>query len=544
MNAVTTLVGGLGLFLLGMWLMTGGLKLAAGDALRSLLTRWTGTPLRGLSAGVLITAIVQSSSAVTVATIGFVNAGLLTLGQAVYVIFGANVGTTMTAWLVAFVGVKIDVGLFALPLVGVGMLIRLVTSSNMRLSGLGEALAGFGIFFLGVGVLQQGFENLAPQITKFDLTSSGGFQVAAFVGLGIVLTLLTQSSSAAIAIALTASASGEVPLELAAATVVGTNIGTTSTAFFASLGATPSAKRVASAHISFNVLSGVAALALLPILLFTSRVIARLFEIEGDIPATLAIFHTLFNCIGVGLIWYATPWLIRTLATLYVSSDEQIGRPRHLDENLAQVPALAVNGLMHEVLRMRKFAFALARERTTHPESKPMEHVRQQRGIMDLGQYIRDFIQKLGSQALPPDARATLPNIVRAVQHLESVVDASGQMISALPPEGILRSETWIEFRSAVLATLDFGPGGRSDRSIDQHNDRSTQVEKIYQQIKADLLAAAASGELAVRSVDRALLHAQQLRRMADAATKTARRLAVKQQEGGPENGGAPPARE
>ncbi|MDP1555915.1 MAG: Na/Pi symporter, partial [Hyphomonas sp.] len=159
------LLGGVGLFLLGMNLLTDGLKLAAGDGLRAILRRWTGTPIRGLSAGAMLTGLVQSSSAVTVATIGFVNAGLLTLNQAVWVIFGANIGTTMTGWLVSLIGLKIDVGAMALPFIGIGMLGRLVTAHRPRASGIGQAVAGFGLFFLGIGILKDGFGELIPQLS-------------------------------------------------------------------------------------------------------------------------------------------------------------------------------------------------------------------------------------------------------------------------------------------------------------------------------------------------------------------------------------------
>src|SRR5690606_36912135 len=172
-STIASLLGGIGLFLLGMQMMTEGLKLAAGNALRSILKSWTGTNLRGLLAGVLITALVQSSSAVTVASVGFVNAGLLTLSQAVWVIFGANVGTTTTGWLVALVGIKVDVGVLALPLLGIGMLLRLAAGVNARRAGLGSAVAGFGAFFLGVGILQGAFSEIAPRIGEWSTGMSG-----------------------------------------------------------------------------------------------------------------------------------------------------------------------------------------------------------------------------------------------------------------------------------------------------------------------------------------------------------------------------------
>ncbi|MEH0069503.1 Na/Pi symporter [Pannonibacter sp. Pt2-lr] len=157
---IALLLGGTGLFLAGMWMMTDGLKLAAGKALEGLLRSATGAPWRGVLAGIAVTAVVQSSSAVTVATIGFVNAGLLSLAQSVWVIFGTNIGTTMTGWLVATLGFKLDIVSLALPLLGAGMIIRVAAGSRGRLSGLGQAVAGFGAFFLGIGFLQQAFGDV------------------------------------------------------------------------------------------------------------------------------------------------------------------------------------------------------------------------------------------------------------------------------------------------------------------------------------------------------------------------------------------------
>jgi phosphate:Na+ symporter len=161
---IGTTIGGIGLFLLGMRLMTEGLKVAAGEMLREFLARWTRTHLRGLASGILITGIVQSSSAVTVAAIGFVNAGVLSLSQTMWVVFGRNIGTTMTGWIVAIVGFDIKIELFALPLLGIGMFTTLTDTSGRR-GAVGEALAGFGLFFLGIATLKSAFAGLAKRST-------------------------------------------------------------------------------------------------------------------------------------------------------------------------------------------------------------------------------------------------------------------------------------------------------------------------------------------------------------------------------------------
>ncbi|UCH54210.1 MAG: Na/Pi cotransporter family protein, partial [Pseudomonadota bacterium] len=265
-SAIAGVVGGTGLFLLGMWLMTDGLKLSAGGALRAILTHGTRTVPRGIASGALITAVVQSSSAVTVAAIGFVNAGLMGLGQAVAVIYGANIGTTMTGWLVALVGFHLNIAAFALPAVGIGMLAR-VFGANGRLGPIGQALAGFGLFFLGIDVLRTTFLNLGDVFDLGAYAGEGVLPLLLFVGIGIVLTTLIQSSSAAMVLALTAAGGGAIPLNAAAALVIGTNIGTTSTAMLAVIDATPNARRVAAAHVIFNFIAALAALAMLPLLI-------------------------------------------------------------------------------------------------------------------------------------------------------------------------------------------------------------------------------------------------------------------------------------
>ena len=259
------LLGGLGMFLLAVTMITDGLKATAGPAFRQLLANWTRSPLHGIFSGIAITAIVQSSSAVTVATIGFVNAGIINMRQALGIVYGSNIGTTMTGWLVAIIGFKINVDAFALPMIGLGMILKLTGGENKRAS-IGLALVGFGLFFIGIDVLKDAFGGLVEAIDLAKFTIEGFTGVLMYLGIGFLMTLLTQSSSAAIAITLTAATGGVVGINAAAAMVIGANVGTTSTAALAVIGATPNAKRVASAHILFNVGTGAVALLILPIL--------------------------------------------------------------------------------------------------------------------------------------------------------------------------------------------------------------------------------------------------------------------------------------
>lgn len=536
-----SLFGGLGLFLLGMRMLTDGLKLSAGNALRSILRSWTRTNVRGLFSGILITAIVQSSSAVIVAIVGFVNAELLTLAQAVWVVFGANIGTTMTGWLVALIGVKVDVGALALPLIGVGMLLRLVAASNVRRAGLGEAVAGFGAFFLGVGILQSAFTETATAVGDWGEAIPGWSGTAAFIFIGILLTQLTQSSSAAIAIAMTAAAGGTLPLELAAPAVIGTSIGTTSTAVFASVGATAAAKRTAWAHVGFNVVNGAAAIALLPLLLLASQRLAALWTDAEDIALVLAVFNTLIKLLGIALIWPFASRFVGFLSRRFVSADEVLGRPQHIDSTLLEVPSLALRGIVLEVARMRSLAFDLARRRVQGTITEP-EARRQQEGIVRLGRAIRDFIETLSKGVLPDDVVEALPDCLRAIQHIDDVASASATVGAArsvgTADDAHARgaSRDWARLNEVVAEMLATPQVSTSDAPAadgyggapaidDDAEPRDRRLELAYEGLKADLLRAGALGRLRVEAMEEQLLRARRMRRLAESAAKANRRL-------------------
>lgn len=519
-SILASLLGGIGLFLLGMWLMTEGLKLAAGGALRAVLESWTRSAPRGFLAGVLITALLQSSSAVTVATLGFVNAGLLNLAQAVWLIIGANVGTTMTGWLVALVGVKIDVAALALPLIGLGMLGRLSFRGRSRLFGACQAMAGFGAFFLGVGVLQMGFSDLlgdAGDLVTGDVTLvSLGLALA--VGVGV--TVLTQSSSAAIALALTAAATGQIPLAMTAMAVIGTNIGTTSTAVLAALSATPAARRVAAAHVIFNLSAAAAALVLLSPLLWLSAWLTAGFNPQGETPTILAMFHTLFNLLGALMMALMGSRLIAFLQRRFVSAEESLATPRYLDPTLAPVPALALRGLVLEVERMREAAFAMVVQRRA---AKHAGAATDEGQLQPLGQEIRGFIGKMSARPLPDAVADALPDVIRAVQHLEEIERMSLRLRT--PSASIVAaSSSWDRLRRALADSLE-GPHP-ADADLEQACTGLIEAtDRAYQKVKTELLHATARGALPVGQLDGALDLADAFRRCAELAAKTHRRL-------------------
>lgn len=336
-----SLLGGIGLFLLGMILMTDGLKTAAGDALRRVLLRFTGGPFRAMLSGATITALVQSSSATTLTTIGFVSAGILTFHQAVGVVFGANLGTTSTGWLVSLLGFKVSISSYALPMVGIGALLNLLGRGRLRAAGL--ALAGFGLIFVGIDQLQSAMAAVATRIdpSMFPKDSLGGRLL--LVGIGVLMTVVMQSSSAAVATTLAALHSQAIGLEQAAALVIGQNVGTTVTAGIAAIGASNAAKRTALAHALFNALTGVAAFLVLPLFVKLTVVVADDLDGAGgggDAAVALAVFHTLFNLLGVTLLLpFVGPFA--ALVSRLVP-DRSVSLTRYLDRSVGQIGSVGV----------------------------------------------------------------------------------------------------------------------------------------------------------------------------------------------------------
>src|SRR5690606_9292745 len=373
--------------------------------------------------------------------------------------------------------------------------------------------------------LQDAFSEIAPRIGEWSVGADGWAGTIAFVGIGILLTLLTQASSATVAITLTAAAGGAVPIELAAATVVGANIGTTSTAWFASLGATPPAKRAAWAHITFNLVTGVVAVLILPLLLSASTALVSAADTAGDVPAVLAVFHTLFNVLGVVLIAPLAPSLVRLLSARFVTAEEQVGRPAHLDATLVGVPALALRGLVLELERMTKLAFELASRRIRGVQPEPAGR-QQAEGLIQLGNAIRDFVGEMSAGVLPDDVVAALPDLMRASQHLEDVATESEALRGPRParPSDAVHAEgaspDWTALREAVLAALT------PDGTPDDLDALARRLELHYEALKAVLLKAGARGRLPVDAMEEDLLRARRMRRVAESALKARRRLA------------------
>ena len=275
------LIGSLGLFLYGMKIMSEGLQKVAGDRLRSILTAMTTNRVTGVLTGVLITALIQSSSATTVMVVSFVNAGLLTLAESISVIMGANIGTTVTAWIISIFGFKVDMAAFALPLLAIAL--PLIFSGKSNRKSVGEFIFGFSFLFMGLSYLKANAPDLNanPEMLAFvqNYTDMGFFSILLFLFIGTILTMIVQASAATMAITLIMCANGWISLELGAALVLGENIGTTITANLAALTANTQAKRAALAHFVFNVFGVIWVLIIFhPFMQFVNWVVDTFFQ--------------------------------------------------------------------------------------------------------------------------------------------------------------------------------------------------------------------------------------------------------------------------
>ncbi|MBA2664561.1 MAG: Na/Pi cotransporter family protein [Bradymonadaceae bacterium] len=521
-------VGGLALFLLAMLMMTDGLKVFAGSGLKRILGRWTSTPLRGVLVGIGVTGLVQSSSAVTVATIGFVNAGVLTLRQALGVIFGANAGTTMTGWLVSLVGFGFKIESFALPILTVGVVLRL-TAPGARYRGLGQALAGFGLFFLGLAILKDAFGGLAATYGASVVAGDSAGNWAVFLMVGFIATVLTQSSSASIAIILTAATGGVVGIEAAAVAVIGANLGTTSTAAVAVLKATSSAKRLAMGHIAFNVLTGIVALALLPLLLWLIGVTSEWMHVEGSPAVVLAMFHTTFNLLGVIIMLPLAGRLATAFEKMFRSDEEDIGRAQHLDATLASTPALAVSALWQELMRLRGIVTSIV-ETTLSGPAQATALERQTASVHALDEAITGFVSSVQTKVMSEEVASELADALSTVRCLNEVTRLAPRLLALRQKTDQLTDSSARASMKLVLADAEvcLSIVARTEDSRDAAaalEAAEEQFEVSSEQAKKALLNAAVGARLSVEATNAILDALSATRRLVDQLVKGDRLL-------------------
>jgi len=353
------ILGALGIFLFGMKVMSEGIQKTAGNRLRNILAYMTQNRVAGIFTGFLTTCLVQSSSATTVMVISFVNAGLLTLTQSISIIMGANIGTTITGWLIAILGFKFKISSIALPVIGIGL--PLIFSKVTKRKNLGEIFVGFGLLFLGLKFLKNSVPDIKnnPEVLQFlsSYTDLGIFSVIIFITVGVFLTIIVQSSSAAMTITITMAFKGWIDFPTAAALVLGENIGTTITAYLASLGANYHAKRTARAHMIFNVFGVVWMLIAFKLFIpFVDYIIPGDISNPENIPVHLSMFHTLFNIFNVLLLIWFVPHIARIVKKMIKPTEEEKVdvqyKLEYFSTGVQPIPEIAIIEAKKEVIKM------------------------------------------------------------------------------------------------------------------------------------------------------------------------------------------------
>jgi phosphate:Na+ symporter len=418
-------LGALGLILLGMDWLSKGLKAAAGQALMQFLERSTQKSWQGLLFGTAATVAVQSSTVITVTTIGFVNAGILSLQNAAFVIYGSNVGTSLTGWFVALVGMQFKIDALAMPLIGFGAVLKLFAKSARR-QGLGEALVGFGLFFLGLGYLKDSFDTVFVDI-KFSMLADLGFWgILLGVVLGTLLTVVMQASIAVLALVITATSAGVIPLTIAAAFVIGANMGTTSTAIISTLAATAKAKRLAMLHVLFNVLTGIVALFILSPLLWLISLLQNALFHDPNPAISLALFHTVFNILGVLLMWPLTSRIVLFLNGRFRA--QTAGQLRALDASSLSIPAVAIKALSIESLRVGQLisAQALLLSQGKPLQTEPLEHIRQL--LAEINHYLTMLVKSQLAEQESKVLTELIKNQLRLQMTLQLLPDLARQV--------------------------------------------------------------------------------------------------------------------
>ena len=459
---VFTLLGALGMFLYGMNLMSSGLQKAAGERLRGFLSAMTSNPLKGVLTGMGITAVIQSSSATTVMVVSFVNAGLLTLVQAIGVIMGANIGTTITAWMVAFLGFKADISILAIPLMLFGFLFS--NSKKDQRKNIGELIVGFCLLFLGLSFMKESVPDLrqTPEVLEFVSTwSSHGFgSVLLFLLFGTILTLVLQSSSATMAITLIMLSMGWIPFGMACAMVLGENIGTTITANIAASIGNTQAKRAAMSHSIFNVFGVLWALILFnPFLRLVGLVTEKLFGLpnpaaEGfSVPGPtspegtaalygLSMLHTLFNMTNTLILVWFTGWISKAVSWIIRAPENQekeVFRLKYISAGPLATPELSVDQAFDEIIhfaQISKNGAAYAKEAINEADTDKFEELISKlvkyEEISDRIEYeIASFLNGVSAEEISESTSIKIKAMYKIVGELESLGD-SGESISRI----------------------------------------------------------------------------------------------------------------
>ena len=433
------LIGSLGLFLYGMKIMSEGLQKVAGDRLRSILTAMTTNRVTGVLTGVLITALIQSSSATTVMVVSFVNAGLLTLAESISVIMGANIGTTVTAWIISIFGFKVDMAAFALPLLAIAL--PLIFSGKSNRKSIGEFIFGFSFLFMGLSYLKANAPDLNanPEMLAFvqNYTDMGFFSILLFLFIGTILTMIVQASAATMAITLIMCANGWISLELGAALVLGENIGTTITANLAALTANTQAKRAALAHFVFNVFGVIWVLIIFhPFMQMVNWVVDTFFQSsdpEVAISYKLSAFHSIFNICNVCILIWGVKLIERTVcALIHPKEEDEEPRLRFITGGMlstAELSILQARKEIHLFAERTHRMFGMVQD-LLHTEkdddfNKVFSRIEKYENISDnMELEIANYLNQVSEGRLSSESKLQIRAMLREVTEIESIGDS------------------------------------------------------------------------------------------------------------------------
>lgn len=438
--------GGLGLFIYGMHLMAAGLQKAAGKKLEKIIEALTKNKIIGVLVGAVVTAIIQSSSATTVMVVGFVNAGIMNLTQAVGIIMGANIGTTMTGQIVSF-----NLEAYAPVAVGLGMFMFMI-SKKQKNKHMAEILLGFGILFIGMEFLKDSLTPLREIQAFKDLLVSFGSNPVLGLLIGFGLTFIVQSSSAAIGMLIALASQGLLPIESALPILYGDNIGTCTTALLSSIGATKNAKRAAVMHLSFNIIGS-----LLFMLILTVPIQHLVVSIDpNNVPRQIANAHTFFNLINV-VVQLPFAFVLIKIATWVIpdgKEDEQEKTTKYIDERILETPSIALNSAIKETLHMGKIAKNSFAESMAALFENKEEHVYNtfeiEKTINILEKSITEYLVKLSNKEITENNRIKVDGLFNAVNDIERIGDHADNIAEL----SLVAIEKRITFSTDAMAEL------------------------------------------------------------------------------------------
>ncbi len=453
-----SLLGALGFFIYGMKVMSEGIQKVAGSKMRKILGAMTSNRFKGVFTGFLLTALVQSSSATTVMVVSFVNAGLLNLVESIGVIMGANIGTTVTAWIISLIGFKVKISAYALPIIAIGAPLLFVSKSKPR--AWGEVFIGFALLFMGLAALKGAVPDLKsnPEILSFlqHYADMGYLSIIMFVAIGTLVTVVVQSSSAAMAVTLVMANQGWIPFELAAAMVLGENIGTTITANLAALIANVHAKRAARAHFIFNI--GGVVWMLIVFIPFLKGINAYMEATMGSspfaqataIPIGLSIFHTLFNIINTTMMVWFVPQIARLVTKMVPSKgDDDEFHLEFIGMNIMPTPEISILEARKEVAkfakittRMSEFTHVLIAKKQHKSRQKMMDKMKHYEEITDRMEVeIATFLAKVSEGNISEESSFKIRALLSINNDLERIGDIFYQI--SLTIERQLESAQW-----------------------------------------------------------------------------------------------------